>query len=195
MLRRSALVMTMLALCACTLQPRVETAAISDWQRFVDRQQLLDQWHLEAKLGYRATADSGSALVDWRQRQRHFEVHLSGPFGAYATRISGEPERVVMRRGDEEQWATSSERLTRQLLGLPLSVEALTYWVRGIPAPTEPVAGRTHNDSGTLATLSQAGWELEFSRYTATDGWLLPRKISGRHGELSFKLIIKKWKI
>lgn len=186
-------VLTLLALSACTIQPRAPTTQVTDWQRFVDRQQRLTRWHMEAKLGYQAPQDSGSALVVWQQNQRHFDVHLSGPFGSYATRISGEPNRVVMRRGDEQRLATSSEALTEQLLGLPLPVETLTYWVRGIPAPAIPIAGRTHNAAGALATLSQAGWDLEFSRYNETDGWLLPGKIAGRRGNLSFKLIVKRW--
>ncbi len=195
MCRQFILIAVLMALSACTLQPVVKPAQISDWQDFVDHQTLLTQWRIQAKLGYRAPGDSGSALLEWHQNQHHFDVHLSGPFGAYATRISGDPEHVILQRGDEQHFATSSADLTRQLLGLPLPVEALTWWVRGIPTPDQPVDKRTHSDTGTLSFLSQAGWDLEFSRYENINGWLLPGKISGQQGDLSFKLIINKWTI
>jgi outer membrane lipoprotein LolB len=182
-----------LLLTGCPSTP-IKHAPINNWDLFNHQQRLLTQWHLAAKLGYQSPNDSGSAWLEWHQQQRHFDIHLSGPFGAGATRLKGNPEYVVMSQpGKEQLIAASSAELTQYLLGLPLPVEALTYWVRGIPSPTLQVNDRSINQDGTLATLSQDNWQLEFSRYAQYGDWILPGKLSGKNGELSFKLIIKEW--
>jgi outer membrane lipoprotein LolB len=180
-------------LSGCPSTP-IQHAPINNWDLFANKQSQLTHWQLEAKLGYQSPNDSGSAWLEWQQQQRHFDVHLSGPFGAGATRLKGDPEYVVMTQpGKEDLIAASSEELTGHLLGLPLPVEALTYWVRGIPSPSLHISDRSMNQDGTLATLTQGNWQLEFSRYAQHGDWVLPSKLSGKNGELSFKLIIKEW--
>lgn len=182
-----------LTLSGCLSTPS-KPVSIVDWQQFLMRQTSLTEWRMTAKLGYQSPQDSGSAWLEWQQQQRYFDIHLSGPFGAGATRIKGEPEYVVMSQpGKEQEFAASSDDLTQQLLGLPLPVNALTYWLRGIPDPNSESSERSMNADGTMASLAQDNWTLQFSRYNQQGRWLLPSRISGQSGALSFKLIIKEW--
>jgi len=177
--------------CSNTL---IQHVPINNWELFINKQSQLIQWQLEAKLGYRSPNDSGSAWLEWQQQNRHFDVHLSGPFGTGATRLKGDPDYVVMTQpGKDELIAATSEELIGHLLGLPLPIEALTYWVRGIPSPSLQISERAMNKDGTLAALTQGNWQLEFSRYAQYGDWVLPSKLSGKNGELGFKLIIKEW--
>ena len=67
-----------------------------------------------------------------------------------------------------------------QLTGLPLPVDALSWWARGLPSPTQPAAtALTTGADGLAVGFDQAGWQLSFSRYRQTDGGLLPGKITG----------------
>ena len=183
----------LLLLAACSTTPPQPTAPVTDWQGFAQRQQQLDHWRIVGKLGLQSPQQkSGSVNVVWQQQQHQYHVLLKR-VGIATTHINGDPQQVVMRRGKQQHTATNSEQLTRELLGIPLSVESLTYWVRGIPAPDKPITARSHDSNGALQTLSQNGWQLEFSRYTEAGDWLLPHMIKGQRGELSFKLHIKKW--
>ena len=182
------------SLASCSLTPRTATKPVTDWQRFAEHQQQLRHWQLTGKLAVRLPTDSPPGMrISWRQQQQQFSLRLSGLLGIGTTYIEGDRQQVTLRSGKQQHTANNSEELTAQLFGLPLSMADLTYWVRGIPAPEKPVTARLHNDNGALQTLSQDGWQLAFSRYKETDNWLLPGKITGQRGELSFKLIIKKW--
>ena len=52
-----------------------------------------------------------------------------------------------------------------------------------------------YNDDGTLASLKQAGWRLDFSDYKNIGKFKLPNKIKGKEGVYEFNLSIKKWLI
>ncbi|UTW44200.1 outer membrane lipoprotein LolB [bacterium SCSIO 12696] len=182
----------LLLLAACSTTPR-QTAPLSDWQRHMEQHQRLNQWQLNGKLAFRSPQDSGSAALRWRQQQQDYQVRLSGVFGIGTTYIEGNSEQVTLRRGKEQLAAGNSQQLTTELLGVPLAVEDLTYWVRGIPNPTTPSSAQSHDPQGMLQHLSQNGWQLEFSRYRHSGEWLLPSKIDGTKGDLSFKLVIKRW--
>lgn len=191
MLRRVFAIALALSLAACST---ISTKPVTDWQRFAERQQQLSHWELVGKLGLKSPRQkSGSASIKWQQQQQGYEVRLSG-LGIATTYIYGDAQRVVMKNSEQQHAAASSEELTGQLLGVPLSVEDLTYWVRGIPAPDKPVLASSHDSIGALQTLAQDGWHLQFSKYTEADGWLLPGMIRGQRGELSFTLRIKSWK-
>ena len=193
--RPLAIALLSLLMAACLTHPPQMPTPVTDWQRYIEHQQQLDHWQLSGKLGFKSPQHkSGSANVNWQQQQQQYAVRLSGALGIGTTHIHGDPQQVVMQRGKQQHTAASSEQLTWQLLGVPLSVEDLTYWVRGIPNPARPVAVLSHNSNGALDTLSQGGWQLQFSRYTDADKWRLPGRITGRRGEMSFKLIIKRWR-
>ncbi len=92
------------------------------------------------------------------------------------------------------------QQLAMQLTGLPLPVDALSWWARGLPSPTQPAATDLATGADGLAVgFDQAGWQLSFSRYRQTDGGLLPGKIigslnAGEDRSYSFKLVISGWK-
>lgn len=154
----------------------------------------LEQWQLEGKLGYRSPEDSGSAFVHWQQKPDAFQVTLTGPFGAGATRIQADVTGAVLRRaGSEDIRAASAAELTTWLFGWQWPIDQMRYWIKGLPAP-EPRAVRTERDAnGRLVHLEQAGWTLAFDRYALFEQWLLPGRVKGRYGDISFTLIIKNW--
>lgn len=179
----------------CSVQPTQPVAPIDNWQAHAQRLQLLAQWQLDAKLGYRDGTTGGSAWLEWQQQQDQFEVRLSGPFGAGATLIHGDSNQATLQRsGEQDIVAPSPTALTKYLFGWEWPVSELRFWVRGIPSPGSTTDQTlTYNENGALATLTQSGWQLEFSKYQYADGWLLPGKITGSSDNHSFTLLIKAW--
>ena len=152
----------------------------------------LTSWDLHARLGYRAGNDGGSANVDWQQRGEHGELAFSGPLGMGSAHIRWLPGYAELDTGKDVVTATSSTELAWRLTGLSLPVEALQYWVRGLPWPNAK-GDPTFDPSGQLTALNQAGWQLSFDRYGAVDGLSLPFRIRAHHDDQRFTLIIKDW--
>lgn len=193
-MRLPALLLMTLLLGACASHSPQPAPVVDDWQQHQAALQTLQTWQLEGKLGYRDSHDGGSAWVNWRQAEAAFKLQLNGPFGSGATHILGNDQHAEMQRsGKDTIYAPSPAALTEQLFGWQWPVEQLQYWIRGIPDPNTALDISSHNIDGTLATLSQANWQLQFSRYQQVGPWILPGRIRGSSGEYSFTLVIKHW--
>jgi outer membrane biogenesis lipoprotein LolB len=49
--------------------------------------------------------------------------------------------------------------------------------------------------NGHLQQLEQAGWKLEYSGYEQVDDIVLPGKLLFRRGEVTGKILFKRWKL
>ena len=121
-------------------------------------------------------------------------LRLSGPFGAGIATVKGNGRHIKVQQGDKT-YTGVSEMLGLQTIGVPIPVDAMSWWVRGLPSPNrEAAVNMIATAEGTPIGFKQAGWQLSFSQFQRTDQYLLPRKVSGRLGDLSFKLVISDWR-
>jgi len=163
-----------------------------DWLQHLRHLTLLQEWKLQGKIGVHNKTDGGSAYIDWSQSFDSFYIVLSGPLGQGTTIVSGNPTGARLQQSGGTYVAESPEELVYEHTGWQIPINDLLYWVKGMPAPTgNPVITRT--PLGTLATLKQDGWQLEYANYTETLGNLLPQKIRIRKGDLKVVLVIKSW--
>ena len=99
----------------------------------------------------------------------------------------------------DQLYRQTPEQLAAQLTGVPLPVNALSWWARGLPSPTESEASSiATSPEGYASSFEQAGWQLTFSRYAETAAGSLPGKIAGTFQSsddrrYSFKLVISRW--
>ena len=196
---RFSLLIVIISLSACSLQPPTAPSSNS-WQQHQQRIAKLQNWKLSGKLGFRTPEEGGSAVVNWTQENSQYQLSLSGAFGIGGAKIYGDDKTAEMLYGDTI-YRHSPQQLAMQLTGLPLPVDALSWWARGLPSPTQPAVTDLATGAGGLASgFEQAGWQLLFSRYRETGGELLPGKITGTYNldsedrSYSFKLVISSWK-
>ncbi|WGL16445.1 lipoprotein insertase outer membrane protein LolB [Microbulbifer bruguierae] len=190
------LAILLLAIAACSSQkpqPTPPTTQNSGAQSAAS----LQRWEAMGKLGVRSPKENGSANLTWQQANSNYRIHLSGPLGAGATIISGSPGGVSLQRGSEPAvFASNPAQLTEQIMGWPLPVTEMFYWVRGLAAPGA-VSGQQKNTQGQLQSLQQSGWQLNFSGYQAVGPYQLPTKIKAATnqaaGPVSVTVVIKEW--
>jgi len=193
---RASLLLAIITLGACTLQP--QPLPSGSWQAYQSRVSQLNDWTLAGKLGFRAPDNGGSATLNWMQRQNNYRLRLSGPFGAGSAQIDGNSQLAEMRY-DDKIYRQTPEQLAEQLTGVPLPVSALSWWARGVPSPSQPLAtALATSPDGYASGFDQAGWQLSFSHFKQTDAGHLPGKITGTHTSsegrsYSFKLLISSW--
>jgi outer membrane lipoprotein LolB len=195
---KALLLIAVFILGACAVQPQIQSTGPSDWQAYQLRVSQLNDWRLAGKLGFRGPDNGGSASVNWRQRQENFQLQLSGPFGAGSATLSGNQQIAEMLYQDK-LYRQTPQQLATQLIGVPLPVDALSWWARGLPSPDQELASNiATSPEGYASSFDQAGWQLSFSRYSMTSAGSLPGKIVGTHQpsenrRYSFKLVISDW--
>lgn len=132
-----------------------------------------------------------TARLSWRQRGARSELSLSSPLGVGGVDIELDDEL-----GDKLE----------QALGIEVPEKSLKYWLLGVPDPGLPVEGLSF-EGQDLATqglsdeqrlprlLQQAGWQIEFRRYSAvprTD-LVMPSRIDLRRDGLEVRVVVDAW--
>lgn len=153
----------------------------------------LDNWKLTGKLGIRTPQKAQSINLVWQQQQHNYNLKLNGPIGFGTAAIKGNQQQAFIQQGSQVISGTP-DQLGNKLLGVPLSVDAMSWWVKGLISPHHPqVSDIIIQDDGLISSFQQNGWQLTFSGYHAQGAYMIPKKISGRREDLSFKLVVTQW--
>ena len=153
----------------------------------------LHHWQLNARVAIKTPEDSVTASLDWQKNQSLFDFFLSGAFGVTIAHLIQQENSASLEIPDTEKLTHyDAERLLRQTLGWDFPIDALSYWVKGLPSgqPGEVVS---YNDKGQIAKISLDQWQVVFSKYRLYQGYLLPKMIKATHPNISLRVVAKKW--
>lgn len=179
----------LLWLAGCAVSP---TTVDVGWEAHREQVAALDHWTARGKLALRSGEEAGTANLDWVQLGPHTHLEISGPLGLQATRIHSDGQHLHISRGEEETRVDlSSPGAVRAYTGWDIPVDALVWWLRGLPSPHSPA--RQSVDQGLLRTLDQDGWSIRFDSYVESGDFRLPRRLDLERGDTSARLLIRDW--
>jgi outer membrane lipoprotein LolB len=184
----------MLFVAGCSGLDQREPAATS-WQTHNEHLKLLQQWTANGKMAVRMENASESASLIWQQDNQNTYVQLSGPLGIGATIIHSDGQTLEIHQGDEHRTIDISNPDAIVFnTGWDLPLQALSYWLKGVPAPASKVQ-RLELDPQTelLISLWQDDWEVNYQRYEQFQGFTLPTRLQIQRGETRAKIIILDW--
>ncbi len=156
--------------------------------------QALNAWQLVGRLGVTTEREGWQATLDWRQTEDRYAIRIIGPFGQGTVELTGSGDFVVLRDSEGQSVVSDDpESLLFGQLGVKVPVEALRYWVLGLPAPGP---GTPVLDAyGRLARLAQGGWTIEFLDYAPEGQVELPGRIFVRNDAARVRLVISRWEL
>ncbi|UTH76535.1 lipoprotein insertase outer membrane protein LolB [Chromobacterium sp. IIBBL 290-4] len=126
------------------------------------------------------------ANFDWRHAPAHDEVAINSPLGNTVAKVLRDPGGVALL-ADGKRWeADDVEGLTQQVLGWPLPLSNLAWWIRGLPAPG--MDSRMDADG----TLEQQGWRIRFIR-DADEQSAHPKRVEMQREGLIVKVVVQSW--
>ena len=171
-----------LLLAACSsVQNAVDTIDTSSLSDFSGNK-------IKGKIGIRDSQQSGSAYLNWQQCGDKFDIKIQGLFGAGAAHLYGDTRRTTIKRAGESAVQTSNPEQLLSEIGLPLPVNEMFHWIRGLP---EPNLHYSINPSQT--GFQQSGWTLLYPNITHLDQHTLPRKTIAVKNDLKLTLLLKSW--
>jgi len=196
-LRAACAAAAMAALSACATLPTG-----TDGRSLAQRQETLEgvaAWDMRGRLAV-DTGDRGfQGSFNWRQQGDALELVVRGPLRNGVLQVDGRPDALTVTARGETRTLTDPETELSELIGWWLPVTSLPHWLLGFPdeafrAVTQPGA------DGTLASLEQRLWRVDYSAYglaaiDGTDGQILvPSRIEMKHAALTLTLTIDDWK-
>jgi len=161
-------------------------------------------WKYSAKVGVKTPSEREQANIVWQFSDQANNVRLFGPLGVGAVRLEFDRYGVVLsdNKGILHR-GSSAEDLLTQIIGWPIPLDALSYWLFALPNPDTPFRYQA-NESGELQVLEQHGWSIRYSRFkqyqsteplagTALPGKLVATKQVAPNQHIEVKLITKSW--
>lgn len=191
-----SLVLALVAACAPIPIRDIALNPQAVWEERQDRISRLRDWSFNGRVAIRIEKEGWNAGLHWIQRDAGYTVRVTNPFGQGVYSVEGTPQGITLRTAQNEAFTSAdAEGLMREHLGWSIPVAGLGYWVRGIPDPKIAIEELALDDSGRLARLLQAGWQVEVQGYARTAQLELPVKLLMQHPRMRVRLAVERWNL
>lgn len=188
-------VLLIVTACAPLFQQHSKVGPESLWQERYQNLIKLEQWQLQGRTVIRQGKEAFNAGLRWQENRDSYQIKLEGPFSQGGITLDGDDKHAILTLNDGEKIvATDPEVLIKQSLGIPLPINALRDWVRGIPNASINIDKLELNDKGQITHLIQQDWDISFLRYVPFGNYSMPEKIFINKQDMSLRLIITRWK-
>lgn len=148
------------------------------------------EFQLSGRLAARYESESFTGNVTWSHAAQGDEMLISTPVGQGVARIVRGPGGVTLRTAEPREYrAPDAEMLTQKVLGFRLPLAGLGDWVRARPSPESPAVTQ-YNDNGTLKSLEQSGWRIEYLDYEGER----PKRLRLTYPGVELRFAVTEWK-
>ena len=181
-----ALACAALVVSACATVPQLAQPAVSTAD---------EPFALDGRLSARRGADGAAANFAWSHEDARDRIDFSSPFGQVYARIDGGKERIVVERpGGATETYSDWNSLTLALLGAPVPVDQLAFWIRG--AAREGAAASVERDAqGRVLVLRQQAWEIVYA-YPDDASSARPSRVTLRRQDaepVEVRVVVDRW--
>lgn len=197
MISRLLFLMVLLSLAACTTVPvqAPEPERSGSWEEHVDALTALTHWQVQGRAAIRTGDQAGTVALNWRQRDESYRVELRAPWGAGNIVLDSAPRGVTLRTSKGvQEFATEPRELLWRHTGFDLPVEALRYWLLGLPEPSRQ-AELEVDERGLLTELHQHGWRIRYLDYGQFDGVALPTRLYVTGEVAEVRVAVQEWSL
>jgi len=153
-------------------------------------------FELRGRINVRVEKDAYPGRVRWQHTARTDELWFYSPIGTTVAHLRQDETGALLVSSDGREYrAATLRKLTNQILGWDLPLEALPFWVRGVEWPEASKPTEAFDDRGQLKSLNQAGWEVAYLDWAPAGVKGLPSKLDLQGERLRMRLLIEQWKV
>jgi outer membrane lipoprotein LolB len=186
---------TLALLAGCHIPPPPAPPASQSWE--ARRPQLQAQQHFElaGRVAVAANGEGFNANLRWVQDGSHCLLTLEGPLGVGGAQVSasGDDLTLTTARGERIGSQAAHAELAARL-GFDPPLQALRYWVLGVPDPGQPATEALDAAQQRLSGLEQDGWHVDYLSYVDSAAGPLPGKLTLQRDTVRVKLLVDDWK-
>ncbi len=181
-----AAILAMLA--GCSTAPSISVPAPLRVQTFIP------SFEISGRISVRHDNDGFSGNLHWRHVLDEDEFVVQTPFGQGVARVTQNSHGATLEMADGKVLhAPDAESLTQQALGFRLPLAGLPRWAQAQSVSGDAVMRQ--NDDGTLFSLTEQGWQIEYLAYQTVGSSTLPGKFTMENPDLKLRLIIDDWQV
>lgn len=145
-----------------------------------------EPFSVSGRLAVRVGDKGQSANFSWSHSAGRDELSVNTPIGTTVARLTRDAAGVVLVADGKTHQAPDVETLTDEVLGWPLPLANLVWWIRGRAAPGEAVA------QSADGALLQQGWTI---RFAAEEGSAspYPKRVDLARDDITIRLVTHSW--
>jgi outer membrane lipoprotein LolB len=185
-----------LAGCAIAVQRPLPADALPlDWPSRREILQGRPDFDLTGRVAIAVGEEGFTGALRWRAREPGSnDLAIDGPlgFGGLRIRSNGADLTLQTSRGERLDGEAARAELERRL-GFALPIEALRYWVLGVPQPGIESSESIRGGASYLDGLVQLGWSISYANYQPAGPQGLPGRVTLQRTGARVRLIIAEW--
>ena len=134
----------------------------------------------------------------WQQQGENTDITLYSPLGQTIATIAISPGLAVMVQSDgEKRQAPDVASLTQQVLGWPMPVDGLRYWLQGFVQNGDGTLQQASSDKAQ--NLQSDGWQVRYVSWQRNANIVYPKRVdlersTADTGHIVLRLVIDDWK-
>ena len=167
-----------------------------NWQQQQSRIKNIEQWTVTGRIGVKTPEQGFTANLNWQHREDKQKLRIYGSFGQTHAQIIQSESEATLEIPDEKIYRSDDiESLIIDVLGYPLPIEHLKYWILGLPYPDDN-SGLIFDEQGYLKTINYQQWKISYSKYRTfpnMDNLHLPGKMLITDNRVTLKLSLRVW--
>jgi outer membrane lipoprotein LolB len=153
-------------------------------------------FELSGRINVRVEKDAYPGRVRWQHTAHSDELWFYTPLGSAVAHLRQDETGALLVNSDGQEYrAATLRKLTNQVLGWDLPLEALPFWVRGVEWPEAAKPTEEFDDRGQLKKMNQAGWEVVYLDWAPAGVKGLPSKLDLQGERLRMRLLVEQWKV
>ena len=175
--------------------PAVEAGqARATQQARQDRLDAISHWSMHGRIAVSVGDKGGSGRLDWQQEGVGYRIALSAPVTRQSWQLAVQPGGATLDglEGGPHS-GPDAEALLMQATGWPIPVDAMAWWVRGLPSPEG--GEMSFGADGRLQRLVAGGWTVDYQEWqSAAGGWPeMPRRLQASREGARVRLVVDRW--
>jgi len=192
-MRLLSLLLAVVLVGGCATAPKPAVAPEKAWNSRQEALSNVRHWRLSGRIAVKTEQESVHGHLQWSQAPKEYDIRISGPFGSGTLRLAGSRSGAALWVDDEPPVRSGDpERMLYRRTGWWIPVDALRYWILGLPTPRLN-ADWELDSYGRIEKLRQAGWEIRFLDYEQRNGVELPGRVFVSKGEAEVKVVVQQW--
>lgn len=148
-------------------------------------------WRAKGRILIRNADNSWQANLEWQHTEQLDRLQFRTALGQTVLTIES-MNQVVAVTDDQGVTSLGSEQELLAAHGLTAPLDALGFWVRGVPKPDISYS-RTGNQDPEANGFDQDGWQIRYDRYDLVQQLWLPHRVSLRQNEVLLRYVIDEW--
>ena len=154
----------------------------------------LKNWHIEAAISLSSKTEHTQARLIWDQKQTAFSGKIYSYFSTDQLLIQGNDQWIFLEDGRGHHYQSKTKHTMFKALGeSPLPLNHLPYWIKGLHDPKLSYEATYYPETGSFRMLKQAGWRIDYKRYTTLSSYTLPERIDFYKNDSYIRLVISIW--